>query len=58
MNLKSTIRASLKVTPPMLLCWPMMSGTEVIGTAVEIEPTCRYSITGCCHVTGGSREAV
>ena len=28
------------------------------GMVVEVEPSHQYSIVFCCHVTGGSREAV
>jgi len=30
---------------------------DVGGTAVEIEPSCQYSITFCCCMTDGSRGA-
>ena len=32
-------RAAQEVMLPMLLCWPMMSETDVGGMAVEIEPS-------------------
>jgi len=35
--------AALKVTPPILLCQPMMSEMDVGGTAVEVEPSQQYS---------------
>jgi len=31
------MRAAPKVTPPILLCWPMMSGVDVSCTTVEAE---------------------
>jgi len=48
----------LKVMPPILLCWPMMSEKDVGGMAVEVEPFQQYFITFCCHETDGSRGAV
>ena len=41
-------RSALKVTPPILLCWPMTSEVSVSGLAVEVEPSCQYSVTCCC----------
>ena len=35
-----------------------MSEADVGGTAVEAEPSHQYSITCCCCVTDGSKEAV
>lgn len=29
-------------------CWPMTSQVVVSGMAVEVEPSCQYSITFCC----------
>ena len=49
---------ALKVVPPILWCWPMMSEADVGGMAVEVEPSHQYSITFCCYVTDGSRGAV
>jgi len=51
-------RASPKVTPPILLCWPTISQVNVGGMAVEVEHSHQHSITCCCHVTDGSRKAV
>ena len=51
-------RAVLKVMPPILLHWPMMSEVDADGMAVEVEPPHQYSITFCCNVTNGSRGAV
>ena len=53
-----TIRAALKVMPPILWCWPMISEADVGAMAVEAEPSHQYSITFCCCVTDGSRGAV
>ena len=50
--------AALKVTPPVLLCWPITSEANVGGMAVEVEPSDQYSVMFCCHVTHGSRGAV
>ena len=44
---EETMRAALKVMPPILLCWPMMSEADVGGMAVEVEPSHQYSITFC-----------
>ena len=52
------MKAALKVIPPILLCWPTTSNADVGGMAVEVEPSCQYSITLCCCVTDGSRGAV
>jgi len=54
----STMRAAPKVMPPILLCWPTMSETNVGGMAVEVEPSHQYPIMFCCHVTDGSRGTV
>ena len=53
-----SMKAALKVIPPILLCWPTTSNADVGGMAVEVEPSCQYSITLCCCVTDGSRGAV
>ena len=52
------MRATLKVMPPILLCWPMVSEVNVGGMAVEVEPSHQHPITFCCCVTEGSRGAV
>jgi len=44
--------------PPILLHRPTTSEADVGVTAVEVEPSCQYPITLCCHVTDGRREAV
>ena len=51
------VRAALKAMLPILLYWLMISDVDVDGMAVEVGPSCQYSITFCCHVTNGSREA-
>ena len=51
-------RAALKVMPPVLLFWSMMSEADVGGIAVEAEPSHQYSVTFCCCVTDGSRGTV
>jgi len=50
--------AALKVMPPILLCWLMMSEADVSGREVEAENSHQYSIKFCCHETDGSRGAV
>jgi len=37
-------KVALKVMPPVLLCWPMMSEVDVGGVAAEVEPSCQYPI--------------
>ena len=51
-------RATLKVVPPILSCWPAMSEVDVGGMTVEVEPFHQYSIKFCCCATDGSRGAV
>ena len=51
-------RAVPTVMPPLLLCWTMKSVVDVGGLAVEVEPSCQYSITFCYHVTDDSRGVV
>ena len=50
--------AAPKIMPFILLCWPVMSEVDGGGTAAEVEPSHQYSVTFCCCVTDGSREAV
>ena len=52
------MRAALKVMPPLLLCWPLMSEADVGDVAVEVEPSYQRSIACCCCAPNGSREAV
>ena len=52
------MRPAPKVIPPILLCWPMISDTNIGGMAVEVEPSHQYFITFCCCETDGSRGAV
>ena len=52
------MRATLKVTPPILFCWPMRSEVNDGGMVVELEPSYQYFITICCHVRDGSKKAV
>ena len=52
------MRAALKVMPPVLLCWPMMSEADVGGMAVEDQPSHQNCLTVCCHVTDGSSGVV
>ena len=51
-------RAAPKLMPPILLCWPTMSEANVVDTAVEVEPSCQYSIKFYCRATDDSRGAV
>jgi len=37
--------------PPILLHWPVTSGVDVGGMAVEVEPSHQYSISFCCCMT-------
>ena len=52
------MRATLKVMPPVLSCWPTTSEAAGGGMAGELEPSRQYPIMFCCHVTDGSRGAV
>ena len=52
------MKAAPKVMPPVLLCWCTTSEVDVGGMAVEIESSHQHSMTYCCCVTDGSREAV
>ena len=40
-------RATLKLMPPILLCWPTTSESNVVDMAVEVEPSCQYSVKFC-----------
>ena len=51
------MRTAPKVMPLILLSWPMTSEVDVVGIAVDSDPSHQYSITFCCHVTDGNREA-
>ena len=53
-----SMRAALKVMPPILIYWSMTLEVDVRGMAVEVEPFYLCSIAFCCHATNGSREAV
>ena len=57
-NTSVNYEAAPEVVPPILLCWPMTSKTDVGGMAVEVEPSHQYSITCCCCATDGSRDAL
>ena len=52
------MKAALKVMPPILLCWSVMSEMDISGMVIEVEPSHQYSSTCCCHVTDGSRGAI
>ena len=47
-------RTVLKVMPPYLLCWSMISEAGGGGMAAEVELSHQYSLTCCCHVTDGN----
>jgi len=51
-------RAALKVTPPILFWWSMMSEADVSGMAVEAEPSHKYSLKCCCCVTQQQRGSL
>lgn len=42
------MRADSKATPPILLCWLIVSEADVGIMAVEFEPFHQYSITSYC----------
>ena len=52
------MRVALKLMPPVLLCWPITLEADVGDMAVEVEPSCQYSVNFCCHATDDSRGAV
>lgn len=52
------MRATLKLMPPTLLCWPMMPEAHVGGTAVVAEPFQQYSVPFCCCVTDDRKGAL
>jgi len=49
---------TMKVMPPILLCWPTTSSMDVSGVEVEAEHLHKYTIKLYCCVAGGSRGAV
>ena len=50
-------KATPKVMPPILLCWPTTSEVDVGDMVVKTEPSHQYSITFCCYVADDRREA-
>jgi len=52
------MRVASKLIPPVLLCWPTTSEADVGDMAVEVEPSCHYSVKFCCRATNESRGAV
>ena len=48
----------LKLMLCILLCWPMTSEANVGDMAVEVGPSCEYSIKFCCHATDDSQGTV
>lgn len=42
--------AAMKVMPAVLLCWPVKSEADAGDVAVDIEPSCKYSVMFCCHM--------
>ena len=55
--LEWNMRAAPKVMPPILLWWPLTSEVNIGGMTVEVEPFHQSSVTSCCCVAAGSREA-
>jgi len=49
---------ALKLMPPVLVWWPTMLEADVGDMAVEVEPSCQYSVKFCCRATDDSRGAV
>lgn len=49
--MKDFMRAALKVMPPILLCWSMMSEVDIGGMAVKVEPSLQHPIKFYCCVT-------
>ena len=47
---KLKYKGYLKVMPPILLFCPTTS-VDVGGVAVDLETSCQYPITFCCHLT-------
>ena len=50
-----SMRAGLKVMPPIFFCWPMTSEAGAGNTAVEAEPSQQYFVMFCCCAKDGSR---
>ena len=48
------MKVTLKVMPPILLCWSSTSEADVGGMAVGAELSHQYSVTFCCLVKDGS----
>ena len=51
-------RATAKVMPPMLWCWPARSEVDIGGMLVEAEHPHQYPITLCGCATVGSRGTI
>ena len=51
-------RATAKLMPPILLCWPTTAEANVVDMAVEVEPSRQYSVKFCCRATDDSRGAI
>lgn len=52
------MKAAPKVMSPDLWQWPMTSEEDVVGIAVEAEPSHKYSAMFCCCLIDGSRGAI
>ena len=50
------MRDAPKVMPP-IRCWLTTSEVDIYGMAVDDEPSHKYSVTFCYHVTDGGRGA-
>ena len=51
-------RATAKLMPPILLCWPTTAEANVVDMAVEVDPSRQYSVKFCCRATDDSRGAI
>jgi len=56
--LTENMRATMKVMPPILLCWLITSEEDIGDMTVEGEPSYQHSITFDCHATDGSSREV
>ena len=50
------MRTAPKVMPPILLCWPMKSETDVGGTAVEAKPFCTLDFVAMRQMAAGGHS--
>ena len=52
------MKDTLKVMPPILLYWPIVSEMKVVGMAIDVEASHQYSVTFCCPSTDGRRNSL